>query len=47
MGQIMAMAFHDPKELDNVLKPTVRETIKRAQIDPGEWDQDEWWNANG
>lgn len=47
MGRVMATAFHAPAELDELLKPTVRESHALAKDDQGAWETDEWWKAQG
>lgn len=45
MGNIIATAFHDPKELKSLFRPTLKEVVNEAEDFPESWDDDEWWTG--
>jgi hypothetical protein len=46
LALVIGTAMHDPENLDKLFKPTVSETLQKAKVDPGLWEEDEWWKSS-
>lgn len=42
---MIATAFHDPENLEKMFKPTVSETLYKAEVNPELWEEDNWWEG--
>jgi hypothetical protein len=45
LATVIATAFHDPENLEKMFKPTVSETLYKAEVNPELWEEDNWWEG--